>query len=88
MPCALTSAHGNLSQWAPSLQSQHLGESRKIRSSRLSWLHSESEATLSYRRPCLGKKQETYKGGAQSVIIWFNAVSEGSAITQNSEPML
>lgn len=26
---------------------------------RLSWLHSESKASLSYRRPCLGKTNET-----------------------------
>lgn len=56
---------------ATCLQSQHLGGSRKIRRSRLSWLHSESEASGV-------NKKETYKEAAWSVILWFTAISEGS----------
>lgn len=63
---------------ATCLQSQHLGGSRKIRRSRLSWLHSESEASRVTGDSVWENKKETYKEEAWSVILWFNAISEGS----------
>ena len=67
---------------ATCLQSQHLGGTRKIRRSRLSWLHSESEASGVTGDSVWENKKKTYKEEAWSVMLWFNAISEGSFRTQ------
>lgn len=61
---------------ATCLQSQHRGGSRKIRRSRLSWLHSESEASGATGDSVWENKRNIQE--AWSVIFWFNAISEGS----------